>query len=66
MKSRQAKKIIKILCGTQTDKISERWFVRGSIFIHDRKDSLIRKAFNYYGKGVIKCKVKLYKFITKI
>lgn len=66
MKSRQAKKIMKILCGTRTDKISERWFIRGSRFIYDRKDNLIRTAFNYYGKGVIKGKVKLYKFITRI
>lgn len=66
MKSRQSKKIVKKLCGARTDKISKRWFVRGSRFIYDRKDALIRSAFNYYGKGVIKGKVKLYKFITKI
>lgn len=66
MKSRQTKKRVKILCGTRTDKISKRWFIRGSRFIYDRKDSLIRKAFNYYGKGAIKGKVKLYKFIMRV
>lgn len=55
-----------MLCGTRTDKISKRWLVRGLQFIYNRKDNLIRRAFNYYGKGVIKGKVKLYKFITKI
>lgn len=66
MKSRQAKKIIKILCGTRTDKISKRWFIRGSRFIYDRKDNLIKRAFKYYGKGVVRGKLKLYSFITRI
>ncbi len=65
MKSRLAKKIVKILYGTRIDRISDRWFVRGYQFKFDRKDTLIRGALNYYGKGAAKGKVKLYKFITR-
>lgn len=66
MKSRQAKKIVKILCGTTLFKISDGWFVRDMKYKYDRKDNLIRSAFNYYGKGIKKGKVKLYKFITRV
>lgn len=64
MKSRQAKKIIKMIYGTPCNAISLKWFARGVKWLDTSSQFQVCKAYNYYSKGVRKNKVKSYSLLN--
>lgn len=66
MRSRQARKIVRMVRYTPIDRMSDTWYDRGSQWCATYRQPHIQQALRYYWNGVADRKIKPFDYKPKI